>query len=137
MQSVLSPIQSTGLADLFALFDSDRDGKLSAVDVASALRFLGLTAGFESDAEYPMGVQEFKALLAPKVASVESTESLSACFTSFDEIGAGTMPLADLRHALTTLGDPLSAVEAAGFTERCNAGSSGSVDMKRFLKVLS
>ena len=133
----LSPAQSSDLTDLFELFDSDRDGKLSAVDVASALRLLGLAVGFESDAEFPMELKEFKALLAPKVASC--TASLSACFTSFDESGAGKMPLADLRHALTTLGDPLSEEEAARFTERCSAGagSSGTIDMKRFLKALA
>jgi calmodulin len=131
----LSAEQTTTLSEVFLLFDTDRDGKISAAEAKSALSMMGLEAGFEARASFPIAFPAWCELLTPKLGDYGS--SMSDCFASFDTLGAGKMPLADMRHALARLGDPLSDAEQTRFTERLNPGSDGMINTASFSAALA
>jgi len=61
-------------------------------------------------------------------------ESLIECFRRFDPSNKGSIPTAEFKHALTTLGDPFSAEEVDQFVK--DADSGGSINYKDYAKRL-
>jgi len=64
----------------------------------------------------------------------ETNQSLTDAFARFDPAGKGSIPTADFKHALTTLGDPFTAEELDGFLKEADSG--GNVNYKDYAPKL-
>lgn len=58
-----------------------------------------------------MSFEEFLNLLIPLIRTTGTDEQIREAFRIFDPDGTGTIGVEELRHLLTTLGEPLSLEE--------------------------
>jgi calmodulin len=70
--------------------------------------------------------------LDPAVAERELLEA----FRVFDREGKGSIPTAELRHIVTSLGEKLTEMEADEMMAEADPERSGSVDYVRFIKKM-
>ncbi|KAH3711396.1 hypothetical protein DPMN_071065 [Dreissena polymorpha] len=112
------------LKEAFNLFDMNGDGHISASELGYVLRALGqnptermikeVMAKADKDGKYNEYMELLKDFLKdPQIVEIELREA----FRMFDKDRNNTLNLAELRRALTHLGEPLSEKEAI---ELCN-----------------
>lgn len=58
-----------------------------------------------------MSFEEFLGILIPLIRSTGTDEQIREAFRTFDPDGKGTIGVEELRHILTTLGEPLTLDE--------------------------
>eukprot|EP01102_Stenamoeba_stenopodia_P007012 TRINITY_DN1958_c0_g1_i1.p1 TRINITY_DN1958_c0_g1~~TRINITY_DN1958_c0_g1_i1.p1 ORF type:complete len:143 (+),score=42.53 TRINITY_DN1958_c0_g1_i1:88-516(+) len=126
--------------EVFAYFDRDKDGKLSAKEFGDAVRSLGL-APTEADLEKLTagGNLNYDALV--KVATSGQFEPLQSFeirdkLKVFDTNGTGIIPLAEFQNAMTILGEKLTPEEFAKLTKDAGATASG-LNIQQFLEFMS
>lgn len=132
----------------FALFDRDNDGRIQAGELGTLMRALGHKITESEVLEYvkeidPKGTgiilfSDFATLMErlpptdPAVAERELTEA----FRVFDRDGKGTIPTAELRHIVTSLGEKLSDDEADQMMREADPLKTGLVDYASFIKKM-
>ena len=135
MAQQLSPAQMDECRRLFTLFDANNDGHISSRELGSALRGLGINiseAGVRnivSDTDRSHNGQlefsEFCELYQKSLKDALTEEKLISTLAAFDRNNTGSLDIAEIRHILTTEGEPLSDAEVEDiFREAGVQGSS-------------
>lgn len=134
MAQQLSPAQMDECRRLFTLFDANNDGHISSKELGSALRGLGINiseAGVRSlvsDTDRNQNGQlefsEFCELYQKSLKDALTEEKLISTLAAFDRNNTGSLDIAEIRHILTTEGEPLSDAEVEDIFRE--AGVSGS-----------
>ncbi|XP_033736483.1 neo-calmodulin-like [Pecten maximus] len=113
------------LREAFLIQDKDDDHKINIIELGSVMRSIGLCptqAQLSSIAqEYGASatgkggklfdLDECKRIVQKNAGLTETAESVRDCFRIFDKDGNGYNSASELRHVLTTLGEPLKDEE--------------------------
>ena len=130
------------LREAFALFDVDKDGKITEVELSAVMKKLGT---FTSDSDVKDMVRESD---ADKNGTIDFAEfsvmmtkhqrklSLMAAFKVYDKNGDGKITAAEMQAALKELGDKIPAETAAKMMKDADANGDGVIDYSEFCKMM-
>lgn len=117
----LSQEQMDECRRLFALYDVNNDGHISSRELGSALRGLGigiteegvrhLVQDVDRNKNGQLEFSEFAELYQRSLRDALTEEKLIATLAAFDRNNTGTLEVAELKHILTTEGEPLAEAE--------------------------
>jgi Ca2+-binding EF-hand superfamily protein len=134
------------VAQIFALFDKDDDGRIAGAEVAPLLRALNRAPSQESverlATKYPtITLANLEALLkeCPPVDVVQARQELLQAFRILDRACTGRVNGSELRRLLTTVGGPseqLTAEEADDLLRLADPQNTGLVDYTDFVQKL-
>jgi Ca2+-binding EF-hand superfamily protein len=104
--------------EAFIFFDRDGDGTMKSEDVGLALRSMGalvsnkevhtLLKKYDPDGTGTLDLNDFIACMAELINKSDSETEIKGAFSVFDKEDNGLMPVEEMRHVLTRIGDPLS-----------------------------
>lgn len=135
------------LKEVFDLYDADNSGAIDSAELGTLLRYLGLCPTnamvhallkqYDKDAGGTLDFAEFKALAAEAMPESSTAGLLRSAFAAFDTDGSGSISIEELRHALTTMGEPLSDAEVDALFRVVDSDGSGTVDYAEFAAAMS
>jgi len=125
------------IKEVFEVFDKDRDGKIAIHELGLCLRALGNCPtekemlGLIKDAD-PQDSGKFDLKTFEKVAGTKglrtvSKDELLSAFKAWDKEENGYINVAELRHALTSFGEPLKDNEAEMILTEAGATNEGLI----------
>lgn len=149
MSDYFSPEQVTEFSEVFNLFDKNGDQTIAANELGTVMRSLGQNpteaelqdAVREADGD-ATGFVSFKAFLsvmetaARKVEAANQDEEMLAAFKVFDSSGDGKISAAELRFALTRIGETLSMEEAQEMIAEAGTDEKGRIDYVNYVKTV-
>ena len=137
MTNELTKEQEKKLNEAFFLIDQDNDKSISVNEVGLLLRALGIFIS-ESDIEKIKSksgnknglvtYDEFTKIYKKRLKSNLTSNDLSDAFKYFDENENGKINLAELKHGLMTLGEPLLEEEFKILEEELDFDEEGNID---------
>eukprot|EP01013_Petalomonas_cantuscygni_P015235 TRINITY_DN312_c0_g1_i1.p1 TRINITY_DN312_c0_g1~~TRINITY_DN312_c0_g1_i1.p1 ORF type:complete len:155 (-),score=30.11 TRINITY_DN312_c0_g1_i1:367-831(-) len=140
----LPPERVQEIRDVFNRFDKDKSETMSTSELATALRCAGLNPTEEEiqklmedvdvDTSGTLDFQEFLVLLTRKLSDSKTDTDLRDAFRTFDIQGFGTIPAAELRFILTTMGDKLSDEEANALIADADTDADGNIQYEDLAK---
>ncbi|XP_048543366.1 probable calcium-binding protein CML9 [Triticum urartu] len=148
MAAKLTQEQADECKEVFDLFDGDKDGRIAAGELVTALRSLGQNVdeaearGFLEDAgaggagAVAIDLPTFLAVAARKANAGVSAKGLAQCLDAFDDDGSGVIPAEQLRQVMLTHGDRLTEEEADELVRKADPRGEGRVQCKELVKVL-
>ena len=132
--------------EAFVFFDRDGDGTMKASDVGLALRAMGalvsnkevvsLLAKYDPDGTGTIDLNDFLACLAEVVSKDDSPSEIRNSFSVFDKDDNGLLPIDEMRHVLTRIGDPLSQEEITNFLNILDVHGDGFVRQHDLMSLL-
>ena len=104
--------------EAFVFFDRDGDGTIKSDDVGLAMRSMGalisnqevklLLRKYDPDNIGTIDLNDFIACMAEVVSKPDNESEIRSSFAVFDKDDNGLMPVDEMRHVLTRIGDPVS-----------------------------
>ncbi|KAF0976481.1 hypothetical protein FDP41_004380 [Naegleria fowleri] len=142
----LTQEQLSDAQDAFNLYDRDGDGKITLADLGTLLRCCGKNPtnaeveNIKAEAD-PSGTGSFtfetlKTLLEKYTFKADNEQDVKDCFRIFDKDGTGFVPVSELRHVLTTLGEKLSAAEVDDLLRDAEVDDNGNLNYATFVHML-
>lgn len=132
----------------FSLQDNDQDGKIFSADIATVIRSVrGLKPSEVEVTEMVDEVQangdmiDLQGLVALITRYVtepdpDRPENLAEMFRMYDKEGKGLIPVRDLCHLLTNIGEKLSDREAEDLVKLSGCLERDMVNYNKFVKVV-
>ena len=107
--------------DAFELFDKDKDGTITAKELANVMKSLNqdptenelneMIAEVDIDGNGQIDFEEFVCLMNKRSKETDTEEEVINAFKVFDKDGQGLISSSELYHIMTTLGDKLTEEE--------------------------
>ncbi|EFA86013.1 essential myosin light chain [Heterostelium album PN500] len=134
------------IAECFAIYDKDNDGKVIIDELGPCLRSLGKSPtnadleAIKADLGNPrdFDIPTIKSILAKKSvrAPADQQKEMLDAFKALDKEGHGSIQEAELRQILTTLGDYLTTAEVEEVMKEVNVNTDGGIDYSKFVEML-
>ena len=129
----------------FIFFDRDGDGTMSCDDVCLAMRAMGalvtekevknLLKKYDPDVTGTIDVNDFIACMAEVLHKDDSEQEIRNGFSVFDKDDTGMLPVEEMRHVLTRIGDPLNQEEVNNFLNILDVHGDGFVRLDEVAKL--
>ena len=141
----MTPKQLAEFQEAFSLFDTDKDGVISAEELGTVMRALGQNPSEEEvrDSIRDMCGSEsitfpdFLTVMARQMAQPRDTEEeVREAFRIFDQNGDGYISVAELRRVMTTLGEKLTDDEVDEMLNAVDADKDGRISYEEFVSLL-
>ncbi|KAL9125382.1 MAG: hypothetical protein Q9217_005405 [Psora testacea] len=138
MAAALLPDQLADLRAAFALFDDNGDGEITAAELGSVMRSLGLKPSdtelqdlmneIDVDRSGTISFEEFSTIMAQKVKQSDSDAELKAAFEVFDKDGNGTISAEELRNLMKSIGEDLTDQDIEEMVKEADKDGDGNID---------
>ncbi|PRP81744.1 hypothetical protein PROFUN_10844 [Planoprotostelium fungivorum] len=131
--------------EAFALFDKDKDGKLSLAEVGTALRAVGLAptqadikAIEKETGKNVFTLNDFVAVAQKKAAKPgpDVEDQIKEAFKILDRKNTGSIEVSELRHLLVSIGEKLTPEEVETVLKEADSNNDGKVSHQDFVRVL-
>lgn len=132
---------------VFALFDKDGSGTISAKEIGNVLRALGqnlteaelvdLVRERDKDGNGELDLEEFIRLWGKMLKEDETEEDLLEAFNVYDKDGDGLISLEDLKHALLGFDDEMSDEEIMEMIAAIDFDKDGFVSYEEFVEMMT
>lgn len=146
MSSSLTPEQIEEYREAFNLFDRDSNGSISASELATVMKSLGLSPSeteiadlvneIDQDGNHEIDFQEFLTLMARQADTRDSAQEIIEAFKVFDKNGDGYISLSELKQVFNSIGEKLSDEELEAMFNEVSNGS-GRISVADFASLLS
>ncbi|XP_035692824.1 neo-calmodulin-like isoform X2 [Branchiostoma floridae] len=135
------------LKETFSLFDKDGDGNITATELESVMRSLGhdptgdeiqdMMKSVDVDGNGTIDFQEFLSMMGsrPSVHAVDRDVEIREMFRVFDVDGNGFISAAELRRAMSNLGEDLTEDEIDEMIRVADKDGDGQIDFEEFVKM--
>jgi len=136
------------LKTAFDMFDEDKDGKVTHVELGKVLNKLNITANqqviidmiksADKDNSGTVEFQEFVEALTPCLTRKESDSEMMNAFREFDEDGNGYIEADELRQKLEEMsGETVTEAEVADMIKQVDVNGDGKIDFEEFKKLMA
>lgn len=142
----LSTEQVDEAQEAFNLYDRDGDGKIKIEELGTVMRACGRNPtnaevkSFEEQADANgTGMVDFKTfikVMENNKCKADDIEEVKDCFRIFDKDNTGFVPVTELRHVLTTLGEKLSTDEVDDLLRDAEIDENGNINYATFVASL-
>lgn len=132
--------------EIFNLFDKDHSGSISATELTTVMRSLGLTPTesevkdlmneIDLDGNHQIEFDEFLVLMNRQQRSNDSQEELMEAFKVFDVNGDGFISRSELKQVLNSIGEELTEQEIDDMMKEASDGQ-GRINIQQFAAMLS
>ncbi|XP_054278955.1 calmodulin-like [Macrosteles quadrilineatus] len=143
MASQLTEEQTAELKEAFMMFDQDNDGWITLSELGTLVKYLGYIAN-EEELQEAVGkdgetekidFEGFLALMSRLV--IDSDVEIIQAFRVFDKEGTGVVSTKDLRQALTSLGEVMTAEEVEQLILEADVNGDGVIKYEDFVRRVS
>mmetsp|Transcript_13790 Transcript_13790/g.29842 ORF Transcript_13790/g.29842 Transcript_13790/m.29842 type:complete len:254 (+) Transcript_13790:196-957(+) len=141
----LTEEQYKQLVDAFDLFDTDKSGVISAKELRSAMRSLGLNPTREDirriithgdvDGDGNIDLDEFLAMMALQLDEKSARAKMLKVFGALDREARGWISVDDLVRISEDVGDVLTLEDATEMLDEADIDADGRVGAEDFLKL--
>ncbi|KAL1416990.1 hypothetical protein MTO96_027208 [Rhipicephalus appendiculatus] len=135
------------LRELFALFDRDGDGEISAEDLGIIMRAFGhnpteaelktMIAELDADGNGTVDFLEFVAKVRADVLTTPTEEEARKVFKHFDRDGNGFIAADELRHFMTVLGEQPTDGEVDEILQEADMDGDGQISYEEFAALVT
>ena len=132
--------------EAFIFFDRDGDGTMKAEDVGLAMRAMGalvsnqevkrLLKKYDPDGTGTIDLNDFIACMAEVAGKEDNPGEIKNSFSVFDKDDNGMLPIEEMRHVLTRIGDPLTQEEVTNFLNILDVHGDGFVRFDNLMDLL-
>ncbi|GMN44172.1 hypothetical protein TIFTF001_013373 [Ficus carica] len=142
--------QIAELREIFRSFDGNGDGSLTAEELGSMLRSLGLSPSPEQvealirqadgNGNGLVEFSEFVGLVEPELLQARcpyKEDQLRMMFCMFDRNGDGFVTAAELAHSMANLGHPLTPEELSGMIKEADSDGDGRINFHEFARAIA
>ena len=146
MSASLSQDQLAQFQYCFKLFDSDKDGVINKADIKSSLTALGynptdvelkeMVSILDTNKNGEIDFEEFLGMVSKKMKIGASDEEIKDTLRVFDKDCNGFISAAELRQALTNLGQKLTEEEVDEMIKEVDFDGDGQIDYAEFLSMM-
>merc|ERR1711973_127456 len=144
MAKQLSEEQMAEYKEAFDLFDKDKNGIISSVELSTVMKNLGhepseaelkqMMTEVDTDGDGEIDFDEFLSMM--KEMSGDSEKELLQAFQVFDKNKDGFISVDELRQVMATLGETLSQEEIEEMIKEADQDGDGQVDYNEFVKMM-
>ncbi|KAL2485510.1 Calmodulin-7 [Abeliophyllum distichum] len=146
MADQLTDDQISEFKEAFSLFDKDGDGFITAQEIGTVMRLLGLNPTeaelkkmiyeVDADGNGTIDFPEFLNLMAWNLQDSDSGDELKEAFQVFDKDQNGFISAAELRHVMSNLGKKLPDEEVDQIIRGADVDGDGQINYEEFVKVM-
>jgi Ca2+-binding EF-hand superfamily protein len=132
--------------EIFDFMDLDKDGKLSVADTKFSIRAVGIVASeadlaqftkdgvsFDQYSKFIDGFVAEKRYIIDEDCQLQLLKELRVAFDRMDKRNKGSIPLTELKHYLTTVGEKIDSKE---FDEVFRNQKSTGINFEKFFKTI-
>ncbi|KAL2443965.1 Calmodulin [Exophiala dermatitidis] len=133
--------------DVFALFDKDGSGTITAQELGEIMRSLGQNPSdselqdmineVDIDHSGSIDFDEFLKMMSTTVRAQDFAHETRAAFDVFDKDGSGTISADELRQVMKSLGENLTDAEIEEMIREADKDMNGTIDYEEFVQLLS
>ncbi|KAL3456177.1 hypothetical protein BJX64DRAFT_271181 [Aspergillus heterothallicus] len=146
MAELLSADQIAQFREVFAVFDKDGTGDITASELGEVMRSLGqnptdtelqdIIDELDVDRTGTIDFDEFLILMSRKVKDSDPEAELREAFAVFDQDKSGTISADELRRVLRSIGDDVSDADVDEMVRMADVNGDGSIDYEEFVKLM-
>ncbi|KAJ9602693.1 hypothetical protein H2200_012887 [Cladophialophora chaetospira] len=143
----LSDEELQAFKDVFALFDKDGSGTITAQELGEIMKSLGQNPSDselqdminEVDVDHSGAIDfdEFIKMMSTTVKAQDFAHETRAAFNVFDKDGSGTISADELRQVMKSLGENLTDEEIDEMIREADKDKNGTIDYEEFVQLLS
>lgn len=132
------------LKEAFALFDSDRDGEITTLELGKVLRTHGFSPAegelsdmirnVDQNSKGGINFNEFIDMMVNHGANVD--EDIAHSFRVFDRDGDGLITAEELKLTMNNLGEPLTEEEVQAMISEADLDGDGKINYQEFQKLM-
>ncbi|KAJ6252734.1 calmodulin-1 [Anaeramoeba flamelloides] len=138
--------QISEISEAFNLYDKDCDGKIALNEIGIVSRSLGRSPTEKQLQEYEtklrneeieqIDLNQFMGILKEMDENKEDIEDLRKAFKILDKDGNGVIDAAELRHAMTTIGEKMTLEEINEIISEFDTNNDGKIDFNEFVTAI-
>ncbi|GMM57594.1 hypothetical protein DAKH74_042100 [Maudiozyma humilis] len=142
----LTADQIAEFKETFDLFDKDHSGSISASELKTVMKSLGLNPTddevqdlvreIDIDGNNMIEFNEFLTLMSKQITSNDTEQELIEAFKVFDTNGDGVISVSELKAVLKSIGEDLSEEELNQMIQEVSKGT-GVINIEQFASLLS
>ncbi|RMZ88738.1 hypothetical protein DV736_g4030, partial [Chaetothyriales sp. CBS 134916] len=143
----LSKEEIEGYKEVFALFDKDNSGTITASELGDVMRSLGQNPSetelrdmineVDVDQSGAIDFDEFLKMMSTTLKPIDVDQETRAAFAVFDKDGSGTISADELRQVMKSLGEDLTDAEIDEMIREADKDRDGTIDYEEFVQLLS
>ena len=137
-----SPAQIAELKEVFALFDKDGDGTITATELGTVMKNLGqcpteselqdMVNEVDLDGNGTIDFPEFLGLVGRMMKEGQSDDEMKEAFDIFDRDGNGLISAHELRNVMANLGEHLTDEELEEMMKEADQDHDGHLNFEEF-----
>ena len=138
--------QRKDFQDIFDQFDKDKDGKISAKELETAMVSMGQNPTNEEIKEMmeeadlnkdgKIDFEEFLSLMTRNSPETQTEDEVINAFRVFDKEGNGLISSAELKHIMMTIGDKMTEEEADEMVNEADIDEDGMINYEEFVRMM-
>ncbi|KAL4787322.1 hypothetical protein BJX76DRAFT_318883 [Aspergillus varians] len=147
MADTFTEDQNAQFREVFAVFDKDGNGEITAQELGEVMRSLGqnptdtelqdIVDELDVDRTGTIDFDEFLVMMSRKVKNSDPEAELREAFAVFDQDNSGTISADELRKVLTSIGDNVTDADVDEMLTLADTNGDGSIDYDEFVKLMS
>ncbi|XP_074659978.1 neo-calmodulin-like [Tubulanus polymorphus] len=132
--------------ETFSFYDKDNDGFIHVSEIGEAVRILGrnptqaevvdLVKTIDSEGKGLVDFTRFLVLMSQPINDGETIEDVMEAFRVFDKDGSGYISAAELRHAMTNLGEKMPDEDVDEMIREADVAGDGQIKYDAFTKII-
>ena len=143
----ISPELKKQYQDAFEMFDKDKDGTITAKELANVMETLtgekpsldeinSMIKEVDLNSDGKIELEEFITLMMKNSPDTQQEEEVINAFRVFDKEGNGLIQTDELKHIMMTIGDKMTEDEADEMIHEADIDGDGTINYEEFVRMM-